>query len=213
MIAAARPYRLSESSPAWHAQFLAMLPAIVTHAKIAFRQLPGEDRQDAIEETVANSLVAFVALAAAGRTSIAYPSVLARYAVAQIREGRRVGGRLRANEVLAGYAQRRKGFAVERLDRFDPSEDHWTQAIVEDRTAGPADTARVRIDFTAWLDSLKRRDRRIAESLAVGDRTGEVAQKFGISEGRVSQLRRELAASWEAFQDENGTESKEKVYA
>lgn len=213
MIAAVKPSCPNQPTSACNAQFLAMLPAIVTQAKIAFRYLRGDARQDAIEETVANSFVAFVALAAAGRTSIAYPSVLARYAVAQIREGCRVGGRLRVNDVLAGYAQRRKGFAVERLDYFDPNEGCWTQALVEDRTAGPADTARVRIDFAAWLGSLSWRDRRIAERLATGHRTGEVAIKFGLSQGRVSQLRRELATSWEAFQSENRTESNEKVHA
>ncbi len=32
----------------WHRQFLSMLPALITHAKIAFRHVPGQDRQDKI---------------------------------------------------------------------------------------------------------------------------------------------------------------------
>jgi hypothetical protein len=55
------------------------------------------------------------------------------------------------------------------------------------------------MDMSDWLASLKRRDRRIAEFLALGNRTSEAAHKFKVSEGRVSQLRRELAKSWSDF--------------
>ena len=72
--------------------------------------------------------------------------------------------------------------------------------MVEDRNATPADVARVRIDFGSWLGTLSRRDRRIAEILSVGETTGNVASRFHVSPGRVSQLRRELAQSWHEFQ-------------
>src|ERR1035437_3420829 len=87
--------------PRWHKVFMAMLPAIVTHAKYAFRNLRGERRQDAIQEVIANSLVAFVALVRRGKMSIAYPTVLAKYAVAQINDGRLVGNRLNVREILS----------------------------------------------------------------------------------------------------------------
>ena len=35
--------------------------------------------------------------------------------------------------------------------------------------------------------------------LAVGNRTGETARKFGLCEGRISQVRKELAESWRTF--------------
>jgi hypothetical protein len=41
--------------------------------------------------------------------------------------------------------------------------------------------------------------RRIAKTLANGERTGDVARKFGLSDGRISQIRKELAASWQSF--------------
>ena len=110
-----------------------------------------------------------------------------------------LGAKLNIRDVLSPYCQAKKHVVVERLDHFDEEENQWCEAIVEDRTAGPAETARVRLDFAAWLGSLKRRDRRIAASLAAGNRTGEAAKKFKVSEGRISQLRRELAASWRAF--------------
>ena len=79
------------ATPAWHAGFLAMLPAIVNHAGITFRHLNPEARQDAVAECVANALVAYARLAELGKESLAYPTVLAIYAVRQYRDGRRVG--------------------------------------------------------------------------------------------------------------------------
>ena len=64
--------------PRWHRVFLALLPQIVPHAKFAFRHLRGEARQDAIQETIANALVAFVTLVRRGKMAIAYPTVLAK---------------------------------------------------------------------------------------------------------------------------------------
>ena len=65
----------------------------------------------------------------------------------------------------------------------------------------------MRLDFAAWLGSLKRRDRRIAETLALGNRTSEVAKKFKVSEGHVSQIGRELAQSWRRFVGDGPTKA------
>ena len=45
-------------------------------------------------------------------------------------------------------------------------------------------------------------DRQIARDLALGETTGEVARKFRLSAGRISQLRRWLCEHWEQFQGE-----------
>jgi transposase-like protein len=54
---------------------------------------------------------------------------------------------------------------------------------------------------------LSAKKRRVAEALAQGDSTNDVADEFGVSAGRVSQLRREFAESWQEFHgpvSENG---------
>ena len=96
-------------TPAWHAGFLAMMPTIEQYACIAFRHLKGDSRDDAVEEAIANALVAYVRLVELKKTKVAHPTVLAKYAVAQVRDGRRVGNHLNVREVLSQYAQR-KGF-------------------------------------------------------------------------------------------------------
>ncbi len=79
----------------------------------------------------------------------------------------------------------------------------WLELLMEDRHAGPADTAAARIDFADWLRTLGGRRRRIAETLAKGETTSLAAAKFKVSLGRISQLRRELRDDWERFHGES----------
>ena len=65
------------------------------------------------------------------------------------------------------------------------------------RNATPAEVVRVRLDFDAWLKTLPRRDRKVALDLARGHRPSDVAHKYELSDGRISQLRKELHLSWE----------------
>ena len=185
--------------PRWHKAFLALLPAILRHARFAFARLKPEARAEAVQEVVANACQAYARLVELGKTDIAYASALARYGVRQTRDHRKVGGHLNVLDVLGKYCQTRKGLTVERLDKFDAAKDEWEEIVVEDRHAGPADTARVRLDFSEWLASLPVRHRRLAQYLSLGNKTGDAAKKFRVSAGRVSQLRRELAENWRRF--------------
>jgi len=202
MIATAKNLTDKAPAPRWHADFLAMLPAIRTHARIAFRDFDPEARQEAVQEVMANTLVAFVRLVELDKVDLAYPTVLARYAVAQVRDGRRVGAKLKIRGLSSPYAQMRKGFQVERLDRCDRNDGQWQEILVEDRHATPADIAASRLDFAVWLKSLSSRYRKIATTLATGETTGRVARMFQLSDARISQLRRELSDSWRQFQGE-----------
>jgi len=80
-----------------------------------------------------------------------------------------------------------KGFVIRRLDRFDRRNCAWRESLVEDHTAGPAEIAATRLDFYGWLSTLSTRDRKLAETLAMGETTGRVARMFRISNARVSQ--------------------------
>ncbi len=66
----------------------------------------------------------------------------------------------------------------------------------------PAEVAGFWIDYQSWLATYDDRKRRIAEALAVGGRTGEVAKEFGVSAGRIAQMRREFEDSWDIFQQD-----------
>jgi hypothetical protein len=188
------------NAQARHHEFLAMLPAIRHSARIAFRKLPPELRHDLIAEVVANSYVAFARLVERGEADRASASPLARYAIAQIRVGRRVGSRLRIGDALSTYAQFRKQFSVERPDHFSEEKGCWGEILVEDKRATPADVAAWRIDFSEWLRRMTARLRKIALALAAGETTTAAARMFGVTPGRISQIRELLKRSWEAFQ-------------
>ena len=197
---------VSAASPApaprrrWHRQFLALLPQIIIRAKIAFRHLKPEARAEMVQEVVCNALQRFVRLVKFKKTSIAYAAPLATFGIKQARDGRRVGGHLNCLDVSSEYAQKIKGIIVERLDRRDKDQENaWREVLVEDRRADAAAIVQTKLDFSDWLASLKRRDRRVAEFLAQGETTKAAARKFRVSAGRISQLRRELAESWRAF--------------
>jgi len=201
MIAIAKE-KAADVTPAWHDGFLAMLPAIRRHARIAFRELDAEAKEEAVQEVVCNAMKAYIRLVELGKTNVAYPGALARYGVAQVRSGRKVGCKLNVRDVTSEYAQRRKGFGVARLDRYDQEEQGWQEILVEDKTAGPADVAACRIDYGDWLKLLTSKQRKIADMLAVGETTKAVATKVGLTDGRVSQIRRELMEAWESFVSE-----------
>jgi len=192
MVSATRKQRMA----AWHAGFLAMLPAIRSQLRVAFRALDPEARAEAVQEGVCNAMTAYLRLHERGRIDLAYPTPLAQYAVRQICEGRKVGGKLNIKDVSSSYCQRLKQVILERLDKWD-REEGWLEIVVEDRHATPADVVRVRLDFAAWLKTLRRRDRKVALDLAVGHRTKDVARKHRLCDGRISQLRKELRLSWD----------------
>ena len=193
------PRRPSKSVPAWHAGFLAMLPAIVKQVRFAFRHLGPDARSEALQNCIANAMIAYARLYELGRIALAYPSVLGRYAIAQTKDFRVVGGHLDIKDVLSPYCQAKKNVVVERLDKFDKAEDQWQEILVEDHRAGPFEIVRTKLDFSAWLRSLPIKSRRIAKMLANGERTTDVARRFGLSDGRISQVRAELLASWRRF--------------
>jgi len=188
--------------PAWHRRFMALMPAIRRSAEFSFRTLRPDVRRDMVDEAVVNALAAFARLVERGKEDVALPSSLSEYAVKQVRQGREVGNRLNAKDVSSRYAQQRKGFQVERLEQFDAGDGEWKEVLIEDRRATPADIAASRIDFAAWLATMSSLRRRIALCLARGASTAEAAQRFAVSPGRISQIRREFQASWLAFQGE-----------
>ena len=185
--------------PRWHAAFLLMLPIIVRHLRIVFRHLRAEAREEAVAEGLANACAAYQRLVKQRRAHLGFPTVLARFAAAQVFDGRRVGNGQNTRDVLSPRAQRKKQFQVERLDHFDEEENQWMEAIVEDLHTPVFEQVCFRVDFPEWLARLSRRNCRIAQSLSIGNSTSAVARRFQMSPGRISQLRRQFYESWQEF--------------
>ena len=202
MIAHAEPQTSSLSARYLHAKFVELLPSIQKQASVAFRGEPPELRQELIAEVVANCWVAFVGLIKRGLEDVIYAGPLAQFAIRQVRSGRKVGVRANVNDITSRHCQVRKAVRIKRLDHYDREEEAWREVLVEGKHAGPAEVASIKLDFEAWLDILRPRQRRIAKLLASGESTRDTAKRFKISSGRISQVRGELRESWKAFQGE-----------
>lgn len=200
MIAFARDYHEEPpTAPAWHAGFLQLLPIIREQLRFLLRKLQPDERAEAMAECIANVAVAYARLYEQGKIDVAYASTLASYAAKHFFAGRRVGNSLNADDVMSPWAQNKRAFRVRSLDRRAPNGE-WREVIVEDRRASPAEVAASRIDIEDWLDNLPLLKRGVAETLGTGVTTKETASRFSVTPGRISQLRKELAESWDSFQ-------------
>jgi hypothetical protein len=186
-----------------HEDFVRLLPTVRKHARICFRQKRPEEREELVAECLANAFRAFLRLRELGKAELIYPTVLAKFAVKQVHDGRRLGTLLNRNEILSCYAQRRQNFRVERLEGYDSAEEAWREAVLADSATPVPEQVAFRVDFTNWLARYGRPKRRVAAALAVDYTTNETAQRFKLSAARVSQLRREFEKSWESFQGES----------
>jgi hypothetical protein len=186
-----------------------MLPTIIRYAKASFREFDPETREDLVQECVANCVVAFARLVERGKQSIAYPTVLAMYAVRQIKDGRRVGKRVASRDVYDEHGRIKHDIQLRHIGCPRDQHGGWKEQLVDNRRTPVADQAVFRIDFPDWLRTLSARDRRIVDDLAGGERTGIVAKKFGVSAARISQMRRQLKDSWELFGEDDDAESPE----
>jgi hypothetical protein len=196
--------RATIQMPDWQAGFMDVLPVIKTHAEIQFHKLPDVHREEATQEAVAAACVSYCALARKGRLQVAHPSTLATYAIKHVRSGRHVGGHQdAARDVLSPVAHRRHGLRLRSICTDSDCDGGWQYLLIAGRRVDVGDLAALRIDFRDWVSTFPRRDRRIIGALASGDRTSAVAKRFGITEGRVSQLRRRYERHWSEFQGES----------
>jgi hypothetical protein len=200
MIAAIRSQTTYTTEPEWHTRFIAMMPVIQRQARISFRGAGAELREELIQAVLAAAFAAYARLVRHGKEDVAFPSSLARFAVKQVRAGRRVGGHLNVRDVASPVAQNRNGFIVERLDSFDVQEGCWREILLEDKRATPAEIAACRLDFSAWLARLPRPRRMIALALASGETTTAAAERFRVTPARISQLRTWFRMNWLSFQ-------------
>lgn len=120
-----------------------------------------------------------------------HPGGLARLAVRAARWEPRFG---------SGRAKREALTAPQEL-RYCPVEGWtgWLDALAVCPGPEPWELAAARLDVPPWVRRLSKHKRRVARELAKGRGTCEVASLFGMSAGRVSQLRRELRDSWERY--------------
>jgi hypothetical protein len=189
------------------ATFLKHLPRFEAHARFAFRRVGcPHARADRVAETIGLAWRHFAALSKRGKKPEEFVTTLALRCSQAVKAGRRLVGCETGQDVLSPVAQVRHGMRVTRLpDRDRELECHplpgaLAEALTDNTRSAVPEQAAFRLDFPRWRASLRRRDRKILDTLAGGERTADAARRFKISPGRISQLRREFEEGWWAFQ-------------
>ncbi len=101
--------------------------------------------------------------------------------------------------MLSRQSRKSNNYQVFSLGTNDPDCDELLDSLIDKRRTSVPDQAAFRVDFPRWFAGQSNRDQRIINRLSQSCTTSEVASEFQISAGRVSQLRREFADSWEEF--------------
>lgn len=180
-------------------RFLKILPQIQACAQYAFRNSSVSLQEEAVQDILVQSFVAFRRLCDEGSFKKIYPTVLARFAILRYRSGRQaVSTEPPQARIFRDPAPLLSGRP---RSPFSPGHD-WKEVLIEDRRTPIPEQVSFRIDFQSWLLHLTPMRRRCAEFLADGHTPLEVAGKLRISSARVSQIRRELREDWERFTSE-----------
>jgi hypothetical protein len=185
-----------------HALFLqVILPRVQQHAHISVRHDKCRHRRaDRVAEAIGLAWMWFLRLAEKGKDATCFPTALASYAIRAVRQGSRVAGQERAHDVLSPVAQQRHHFGVSKLPDFSTLNGSPLEEALHDNTVSPVPEQVVfRLDFPAWLDTLGQRSRALVEDLALGHRTLDLADKYRVTPGRISQMRRSFEHDWTLF--------------
>jgi len=197
-----------------HRAFLRIAPRIELHGRVCFRGLKCLDtRQDCICEMLALAWRWFLRLIAQGKDPLRFPSALADFAARAVKAGRRLCGKHKGKDVMNPLAQRQHDFVVELLpsstcrsheSRYSVPLGQQAQDALEARLRDNAQTpvpeqVSFRLDFPCWLRTRTSRDRKLINDMLQDERTLDLAKKYGLSPGRISQLRREFRTDWERF--------------
>ena len=147
-------------------------------------------------ESCAAAYVSYVRLRQRGKDPHGFPSSMATRAAQHAQSGRIVAGQVNSRDVLSRAARLQRGFAVRSLHH--PAVD-WSRFLRDDRTTPIPEEVAFRLDWPVFVASHSLRDRRIIHLLAEGHSAKRIAQRVGLSLGRLSQLRKQWCKEWRTF--------------
>lgn len=179
--------------------FLRLVPWVENHAAVQFRHLRPVEKEEATASAVGHAFVSFLTLRSRGKNPFHFPSAIASYSVLAAMSGRRVEGGATSRDALDPVSRRRR---EHRVVEFSQCPGAWWRDLLAGDRGTVADQAAFNLDFPVWRASLSPIKRGTADLLAQGHSTSTVARLLGVCPPRISQIRRELAASWYAFHGE-----------
>ena len=183
-----------------NAKFLKMLPLITMIAKRAFLDYNSDKRDDAIQSVIVAAFLSCKSLADRGLLHKAFATPLAWYAIRQYRDGRIGGVPMNSEDVMSERCQLLGRADVRGVVYYQTRANIRHEILIfDDRTPDPLLDAQCNIDYENWRNTLTEKDREMLDAFLAGDTTREVAIKFNMSDGRISQMRRILVKSYQSY--------------
>jgi hypothetical protein len=180
--------------------FLKVLPQLERYGRVVFGHLPPSKLEESVQEMRSLAWRRFLRLAEVGKDASVFVGKFLTLVARSVRSGRRMCGQEPDQDVLSWLAQRRHGFSVQRLPIA--GSNAWDEALFANTESEVLDQVVFRIDFPRWRSMLTSRDRRLVDRLMLGEPASHVARRFGLSPGRITQLRQGLRDDWLRFEGE-----------
>jgi len=185
------------SVPTFDALYAKMLPHFKYFAKHHVRRKRRRgDYEDVIQELAGFALQMYNSLIRRGKGAEVFYTPLMQFAIKRYREGRRFVGS-NTKDILSHQTQILGRSKTCQLSQFDEEQDTWD--FMTDRKGRVLDAVQFKIDYDAWHTSLPPRDQKIVTDLSYGYTTGDVATKYGVSAGLISQYRKRYHKDWNDF--------------
>jgi DNA-binding CsgD family transcriptional regulator len=173
-----------------------IMPIIRATVPRVVRPVGAEDAGELVQDTLCSAAQMVDAAEKAGKPL--HPSGIAYYAIQRTKSGRRSTSAFRADAMCAG-AQLDRKVSLDSMDAplegtVEGDEAGTLHDLLAGQSEDPARAAAREIDWSELLQRLDDREIDILLLTAEGGRLNKLARKFGVSQARVCQLRRELGA-------------------
>ena len=170
-----------------------MQPYFRKYAK-RFSQDKRLNRDDVMQDLTGIALEMYTSLVRRGKEVFYSPLML--YAIKRFSSGRRFTG-LNSTDVHSEHTQMQGRSEVHQFSELEGKLDELD--FMADPTVNVADAAQFHVDYEAWFSKQVPKDKQIIRDLSYGYTTREVARKYNVSDGLISQYRKRYRDDWNGF--------------
>jgi len=154
-----------------------LLPEIQSRAAVMLASQSAEAREEGEQEIMAQAWAGFWSAWERGKADTVTAFTLTDFACRHYWEGRRIAGTGR----LDAMSERSRASGKVRLTGIE-------EASPRQAGTDPAEAIRWRLDFACVIGRLNRRQRLVLALLLMEWKTGEIAERIGVSSGRVVHI-------------------------
>jgi hypothetical protein len=182
------------SVPTFDSLLAKMLPHFRYYAR-RYSRCKRTDRDDVMQDLIGLALEMYTSQIRRGKQVFYTP--LMKFAIKKYRSGRRFTGS-NTTDILSEQTQMLGRCEACQFSELNSEPGQWSFEHYN-RQPNVVDAVQMSVDYDTWIERQTERDRAIMHDLAMGETTGEVAKKYGVSAGLISQYRRRYDNSWHAY--------------